>query len=385
MKNWNSVVFSACAVALLSTHAHADIPATDASRLEKMQKQIDTLQDSLDGLRLEGEKEEPIRSFSAKNFHLGGWINESLESIQASGSDRYGVNESEVSLLASVDVDAHTRVFLDLQFDRALELENSNTAERRYGAYEDSVAIEIAQISHDFSDRFGIRAGQLIAPFGIINVEHFDPVLLQHQLPQFLRDQPDEPFGMFDDIVQGIDTYGNFNIPGGHRFNWEAYAASLQSDTNKLGGGGRQAWTFPGHVTIGSSQQAGNREGHPFLTLGQDVKIGDKKFVLKAESAQTLITGSNLYTWYVQPAYSLTDKWIVFYQADYFSNALNRTEGVLDPIKQYEHTLGVNFLPIKNIRMRAEVADHHYVGDTRRYLEKSRDFISLQTSITVSF
>ena len=58
---------------------------------------------------------------------------------------------------------------------------------------------------------------------------------------------------------------------------------------------------------------------------------------------------------------------------------------VSDPVLQYEHTVGLNFLPAPSIRIRGETTAHRYVGDAPNIDGENRDYLSLQTSFTVSF
>jgi len=352
----------------------------------QIQKRLDALESELTDLKIENQKTEPVRTFTAKNFRFGGFGETVFTSLIGHGPNRNSVNETEGSLFISADITDKTRFFSETEFEHNSALIDGNTPGRHFGTEGDNVGLEIAEVTHDFSNAFSLKVGRMITPFGIINVEHFEPSLIQHDKPQFLREVSDTEITMFDLQVRGLDAIGRFSPFTDHHIKLESYAGTVRTDPNKIAGGGRQSWSFPNdRVTLGFSQQAGTRDERTFVTLGEDLKISYKKFTLKSEAAQTSFTGHSITAFYVQPLYFLTPRWGVFGQVDYLDNVLNKTDDIIDPIKKYEYTTGVNFLPISNVRLRGEVTVHDYQGNTGTFAGVSRDYVSVQTSVVVSW
>lgn len=70
-------------------------------------------------------------------------------------------------------------------------------------------------------------------------------------------------------------------------------------------------------------------------------------------------SGGNRTGYYTQPAYRLSDQWIVFYRYDFLNDGslqivpASGGPRLQTPGNSTEHAFGVNFLPVPNVRLRA--------------------------------
>lgn len=368
-----------------------------AGELEDLNKRVEALEETQQAT-LQAEQQAVI-PFTAKRIHLGGFSTASFNShFGKDTSKEYAFELVHMDLLISADVTEKLQFFSDIHFGFENHFENSNAAWRRYGEQEINAELQMVWMKYHFQDYFVVQFGRMIAPFGILNIEHFEPLFLKRQKPQFLRHlEGGSNFILFDDHANGLVFSGTFSA-GEHTLGYYSYVGTVKSDTRQVGGGGRLFWSLPKElIRIGVSNQTAQRGGQTYSALGGDLEIKWHRFRLIGEFVRGIIQGAaGQTTFYAQPSYKFFDgKFVVFGQVDYLDDTLGTrtvdhdqdetTAAIADPIKKWEYTAGVNYLPWPFLRTRLEGVLHDYRGSTATLGGLNRDYYSAEFSATVSF
>jgi len=99
--------------------------------------------------------------------------------------------------------------------------------------------------------------------------------------------------------------------------------------------------------------------------------------------------GGNRVGFYTQPAYRVTDQWIVFYRYDFLNDGKLQVvpagggPRLHTPGNSTEHVLGLNYLPVPNVRIRATATWKEF--SSGRLGAPSADAQIFQLSGTFSF
>lgn len=222
----------------------------------------------------------------------------------------------------------------------------------------------IAWVNYKHSDALNLKLGRMITPHGIINQEHFPATLLDQEQPLFLR-----PFGgqtIFPNFTTGLQAHGQF-FNGDDTLAYNLYSAAAQGAPEELIHGGRLAYTFGDWgTTIGVNAATGSRSEAAgtgdYDLFGADLLIDKGSILWKNEIFATNEENApGRLGFYTQPAYEINDQWTAFYRYDFLDDGANGTAAVPDNLGNVtEHMLGVNFLPIPNVRTRLTATRREY-------------------------
>lgn len=334
-----------------------------------------------------------VSAFHSEKIKFGGFIDALFNGRFGYSTPTEGAFDSEVVLQVAADVTEKLRAVTATFVDFRTNFINQHSPFRTNNGVSVVVEPKILFGEYRFKDWLILKAGRFTAPFGIINQEFFSPQLLKHDLPQIVRG-----FTVFDTLPSGVQLYGTYPIKDS-KIGYNAYAASLSSNTTDVGGGGRLFYSLPNDlITVGVSSQSGERGSQLFSALGSDLKLNWRNFVLRSEYLWSFIDSSNDQNgFYVQPALKfLKDKLILFGQVDYLNDTLGifqlsdhdrnpLTPSIADPFKKFEYSLGLNYLPWPFLRNRLEFTWNNYIGSRRRLSGSNRDYFGIQASSTLSF
>jgi hypothetical protein len=355
---------------------------------------LEALEEELLELQLKQSEKAPVTAFDAIRLDFGGFITQTFTSTFNGGSpSKASFDQTNLEFLIGADVTERDSVFVAVGFLRQSDLLSENTGtdvrDRVFAKNANRVPGIIMWGKHRFSDLLDVTYGRFIDPWGIINIEHFPPVLLNLNQPQFLRNvNPGNLFGsntFVPNFLNGVQAHGA-KFFGNNQLQYYGYTSNFNGEgSSDFISGGRLSWTFPDNIaTLGTSYQNGVRDESTrdhYDAFGVDLLVNYKNFLLKSEYIQESISGaSDRESWYIQPSYR-HNKFIFFYRYDYIDLD---TDIESDSTEQTEHVFGLNYVYTPTIRLRAEyvVNDFELEKDS---LGQERDYDNIQASITISF
>lgn len=367
--------------------SRAQTPAVDNdvnSRLDELEEQMFDLDERTGSRAI-------IHAFDAISLDIGGFLTQQFTYAIGEDSDEASFNATQFELLIKADLTDEISVFTALGFLRESDLILADAANPTFAASAMRNPAIIAWGNFQRSDALEIQLGRFVTPHGIINIEHFPGVLLELNQPQFLR-----PFSgqtIFSNFMQGGQIHGRFFLgeDGSDVLQYNAYVGLHPSDSEDFLAGFRVAYTWDElGVTLGGNYGHGRRKGaastvgnlsivgprslttNDYDFVGVDLLYDKGKLLWKNELFFSSESGQqDRLGFYTQPAWRLNDKWIAFYRFDYFDPG----QGIHDSV---EHIIGVNFLPIPIVRLRASYI-FKQLGDPEE------DLSVFQFSMTLSF
>ncbi len=342
----------------------------------------------------------PILPMDATRIRMGGFLTSTYSVLFNDKETETSFNSNRFEILLSADLNEKLDFFTAFGIISESELLNENTNQRTYSEKADGtknrankVPLIISRGNWKFSEQLNIKFGRFVAPFGIINIEHFPPGLFLETAPIALRPIPGG--NLWAHFLNGVDVYGKKEFGSqtiGYHLNYSTFSflgpANPVTGGNAPGGdstedifGGRLWWqTFSGIATLGASWQNGLKlAGNKTYGLDLDISWGNlrikNEFTQSKQGYSGNRTTTNIYMF--QPSYAVTDKVRVVYRYDY-----------LDPQgsdnNRDEHILGVNWLPTPLLRLRMEYSLINFENrlDTNG---ENPDYTRLTTSAVLSF
>jgi len=319
-----------------------------------------------------------VRAFDGLSLDIGGFITQSFTAAFGEDSSEASFNQTLFELLIAAQVNEDIDFFTALGFLREADLDVATDPRNpTFMDFANRTPQIISWANYRVSDQFEIRAGRFVTPHGIINIEHFPPVLLEINQPQFLR--PFSGATLFPNFLIGVQAHGKFFVGEGgkDKLSYSAYAGMFAADPDGLITGGRVDYTFGNTgLTVGANYSFGHREadGTPpppgslsivgneslvtndYHLIGADLLYDKGRILWKNEVFFTYEKDQdNRFAFYTQPAFRITNdgKWIAFYRFDY-----------LDPGQELgdslEHVVGLNFRARARVRVRAAAFFKHF-------------------------
>lgn len=347
------------------------------ARLEEVENAVFELDDRVGSRAV-------VSAFDAQKLTIGGFLHSAYTHLDHDDGSATAFNRHAFELLMRADFNDDWSAFVALAYLREAGPSFNNgtgaAVDFRYPAQPGGTVTPqvIAWSNYQHSDAFQVKFGRMITPHGIINIEHFPATLLDTEQPQFLR-----PFGgdtMFSNFTTGIQFHGRFALGGDNAIQYNTYVSAKQGATENPIYGARLAYSHGNSgVTVGVNGATGERtEGveSEFTLWGADLKIDKGPILWKSEVFSTSEdVNDDRFAWYTQPAWRINDQWIAFYRYDFLDNGANTGDMI-------EQMLGVNFLPLQNIRLRATTTFKEFDGTSTI---ASKDARIHQLSATLSF
>ena len=359
----------------------------DSAREEEIAELRNKLAEVQDDRRVESS----VSTMLGEHLSIGGFLTQTLTYANGDDGSELSPNQTLLELLFRAEITDRVHLFAATGFLREADLDYSNPAKPTFRKFANRVPLILGWMNYRHADLLQLTVGRFVTPHGIINREHFPPLLLDINQPQFLR--PFSGSTIFPNFLNGGMLHG-FAETGGlgfDSFEYSVYAGVFNQAADRGVEGLRVAptWDDPG-LTVGFNYAHGSRDagGGPlgnasvvpaestvkndYDLAGIDVLIDKGPILWKTEFYYSFEGGENdRWTVYTQPAWRITDRWIAFYRYDY----LDPGQGV-DSVE--EHLLGLNFLPVPAMRIRGTFGH-------KNFHNTSHDVFFSQLSATFSF
>lgn len=356
----------------------------------ELEERLTVLEDQLFEIDDKVGSQTLVNAFDAVNFDIGGFFNSAYTFVDSENGSAAGFNRQIFELLIRADLDENWSAFFAGGFLREANVVFDDTGNEPDFAFPSIAGGTvnpqiIGWFNYKHNDAFNIRVGRLITPHGIINIEHFPATLLDTEQPQFLRPFPEQT--IFPNFTTGVQFHGKFFF-GSDNLEYYAYAASPQSSIEEPIYGGRLAYTFGDYgVTVGVNGAIGSRAEDStteYTLFGADLLVDKGPVLWKTEVFMTDEDDEpGRFAFYTQPAYRINDQWIAFYRYDFLDDGSNTTAVIPNAAGDTtEHVLGVNYLPLPNVRTRL-IYTHREFGESGSFAETDADIF--QISATYSF
>ena len=360
-----------------------------AERVAELSTRLDVQEDLLQDLDQKVGSRELVRAFDATQFDFGGFLHSTFTHIDGENGSATSFDRLTFELLFKVQFSERFSAFFAQAFIRESNTRFTDTFQRTSPGFAFSgsggvkTPLVIAWANYRQSDAFNIQIGRYITPFGIINIEHFPAILLDPEQPQFLR-----PFSgdtIFPNFMTGAQIHGQKFFQD-DSFQYHIYTGVFTGSTpEQFYTGMRGAYTFALlGSTVGINLGTGKRSlttttpdtrmpsnNSTFYMYGTDLLIDKGPILWKSElffTNEDSGSGGNRIAYYTQPAYRLNDQWIAFYRYDFLNDgSLQITPAgggprLQTPGNSTEHVVGVNFLPVPNVRLRASYTHRQYAS-----------------------
>lgn len=373
---------------LLGFLSSATIAAPDDSRLDDIEDAIERIEERIGSRAV-------VQGWEAMELTIGGFLHSAITSVNTDVGTASSFNRQIFELLVRAKLDDDWSAFIAQAFIRESDIIYRGLQARTDPSFTTVIKTPtvIAWANYSSSAALNFQFGRFITPHGIINVEHFPAILLDTEQPQFLR-----PFGgqtLFPNFVTGVQAHGRvfFGAEGESALQYNLYSASFAGADEVIIFGGRAGLSLGNSgVTIGLNASSGARmEGETYNPVamsittnpksdytmtGIDLLIDKGALLWKNEIYNTSEDlGGDKKAYYSQPAFRINPKWIVFYRYDFLDNGA----GTGDTI---ENMLGINHMPIPNIRLRATITDKKFEAGLTT---QEADAMIYQLSATLSF
>lgn len=353
-------------------------PAAGSSSAD-LEERLAEIEDVVYDLDEKVGSETIANAFDASNLDIGGFINTAYTYVDGESGSAGAFNRQNFELLIRADLSDDWSAFFaggflregNVSFDDDRDGILNEAGERNNpdfaiasGVPGGTVTPEIiAWANYKHNDALNIQLGRQITPHGIINIEHFPATLLDQEQPLFLR-----PFGgqtIFPNFNTGVQAHGSF-FQGDNTLSYNAYAGAAQSAIEETIYGGRLEYDFGKQgVTVGLNAAQGARSetvDSDYTLVGADLLIDKGPILWKNEIFATDEDDApGRLGFYTQPAYRFNDKWIGFYRYDFLDDGANGTTAVPDNAGNVsEHMVGLNYLPVPNVRTRLTATRRDY-------------------------
>lgn len=351
-----------------------------------------------------------VHAFDAMQLDFGGFLHSAFTHIHGDQGSASSFDRLTFEILLKAQLSRRFSAFFAQAFVRESNLRFTDTFQRTSPGFGFSgsggvkTPLVIAWANYMHRDSLNIQVGRYITPFGIINIEHFPAILLDTEQPQFLR-----PFSgdtIFPNFITGAQAHGKFFLDE-DILQYNLYTGVFTGSTpEQFYSGARVAYTHGTFgATLGLNVGTGKRSLTPtapdttrignnatFYMYGVDLLIDKGPILWKNElffTDEDNGAGGNRAGFYTQPAYRITEEWIVFYRYDFLNDGKIQVvpagggPRLHTPGNSTEHVVGLNYLPVPNVRLRA-IATWKEFSSGRLGAQKA-DAQIFQLSGTLSF
>ena len=366
--------------------------APDATQAEiaRLRERIDGLEAEVVDLADRAGTGSLVRAFDAIELNIGGFMTQTLSVVGGRDDVAVSPNQTLLEILVSARIHERVSFFTALGFLREADIDLSDPADPDFRPGAVRVPPIIAWTNYRHRDALQLRLGRIVTPAGLINIEHFPPVLLEINQPQFLRPFPGAT--LFPNFMNGGQLHGTLRSQQRpeEAFGYSVYAGVIDHAPEAIVAGARAEYAWLQHgVTLGANYLGGRRErgtgalgsfsivsarslqSNRYDMAGIDLLIERGSLLWKSEAFYSFEVGEDdRIGAYTQPAWRFDERWLVFYRFDF-----------LDPGQDLpsarEHVVGVNYVPIPLVRLRAAAF--------YKEIESSPDAVLGQLSVTFSF
>lgn len=321
---------------------------------------------------------------------LGGFLTQNLTFAHGNEDNELSPNQTQFEILVRADISERVHLFAATGFLREADLDLSSSEKPQFRNFQNRVPLILGWANYEHREALQLRVGRFITPHGIINREHFAPLLLDPKQPQFLR--PFSGSTVFPNFMNGLELHGNRAVGelDSLWLEYSAYFGVFNQSADRYVSGGRLAFEYGDWATFGLNYSHGSRDagsgplGHASLVpasstvennydlIGAELLVDHGKLLWKSEFYYTIENGEeDRLAYYTQPAWRFSDRWVAFYRYDFLEPGQNA-------LSSQEHVIGLNFLPVPEVRIRGIVT-------YKDILKTSRDVLLSELNVTFSF
>ncbi len=356
--------------------------------LESLIERIDELEDSVGDVTEKTGNRAIVQAYDGIKLDIGGFLHTAYTYVDGEDNSEGSFNRQNFELLLGAELTESWTAFVAAGYLRESDDPFVVSGDRRDPQFNTNNRnpLIIGWVNYAYNDQVNIRAGRIITPHGIINIEHFPATLLEPEQPQFLR-----PFGgntLFPNFSTGVQFHGK-KFTGKNILSYTSYAtnATGSDDANdELIVGGRVALgNSAGNWDIGLNYSDSYRQSTDSDNelVGIDLRLRYQSFEMKAEYYTTdEDSGGDREAYYIQPIWHASNKWSLFYRYDFLDAGDVLGEST-------ENVFGVNYLPNKNVRLRLTYTlkefDEGFTDSTLTTSLLDADADIIQVSGTFSF
>lgn len=256
---------------------------------------------------------------------------------------------------------------------------------REYGAPYAGSLVAHAYVEYRDTEALILQTGIGYVPFGTAFGQREPTLLKRRGGPQMLEAGDGDSVGIAFPLWMGLHAQGSFILDKG-RMGYDLYTFS-PTGSRKMGVGGRTWWSNSNNFTIGLSAQTSVLKNGSYYSYGTDANFKLEDFGLIVEYARNLTSGSPaIVSYYLEPYYQLSqDEWLIYAVADYIDQPNHTVGAVVDGYEKWLWGLGVNWLPMPNVRLRLAAFSHDYVKDSDSISGQYRDYCTLDFSGAIAF
>jgi hypothetical protein len=210
-------------------------PPLALAESEDISARLEALEEELLELQLKQSEKTPVTAFDSIRLDFGGFITQTFTTVfNGDSPSEASFDQTNLEILIGADVTEKDSFFAAIGFlnqsDLINEATGTNVLTRGFAPYATRVPGIIMWGKHDFNQLLDVTYGRMITPWGIINREHFPPVLLNLNQPQYLRNvQPGNLFGgrtFVPNFMNGVQAHGS-KFFGEHQAEYFVYVAQF--------------------------------------------------------------------------------------------------------------------------------------------------------------
>ncbi|AZZ35510.1 hypothetical protein CIK05_01400 [Bdellovibrio sp. qaytius] len=322
--------------------------------------------------------------FLGESISFGGYLETAVQHIYGPDTD---AQTSAYSNVLGLDVVAefsekiklHTQavVYNSMATPNPQNNPNINPPKRKFTTFSFSGLLSYGYVEIDTAEKSSVQIGMGAVPFGRA-LQNREPTLFLTRAGPQMANQNDTT------IISNI-WWSGIHLKGAF-YNLYTFTPIVSPDV--MGIGGRLFWSPSDSIVAGISAQSGVIREVSFYSHGLDFEFKKENWGFLTEYAYVENSGPVLNTesYYFEPYYKFYDNhWVFFVRADYLSFPTRKTGTVSDPTIKWQNTVGVNYLPLPNVRLRLSYSDHDYVADTDTISGQKRDYESFEFSAATAF
>ena len=373
--------------AFLSANAFGD-------RLDDLEKEIAEIRKIQEELNLHAVSTEgSMRTFLRDDLTFGGFYESAFLTLAGPDTD---LQSAATSNLLGINLAATftPRIRFTSQFYTGMSFPLVNhhndprgstvglPVERQFGSLTFGAIVAQGYLEFRNSDQLILQAGTGFAPYGVAPQRREPVLFIRRGGPQIIRESE-----LVNTLWSGVHLFGNFFFNTGI-WGYSLYSFTPLTFAKNPGLGGRVHWSSPqDSVRAGISSQYGRNAMGTYQNVGADfqAKVNDD-LMITTEFSRKLLNGEDPWSVYIEPSFPFLSQSVLFFAfGDYANSSLNQTVTLADPVEKWEYGVGINWLPVSLVRVRAAVAANQYIGRNARASGRMRDYVSLDLSFGVSF
>ncbi len=223
-----------------STQGKAQVQQQSAEKERKeLRERLDFLENEVLTMQEKVGSRSLLHAFDALELDIGGFATQSFAVLDSEKRQEGAFDLGQFELTIKAELDEQWSSFTLLEFRREAKIDESSIDDLRFKPIRNAADLELMYVSYRHDDLLEFRTGRMVTPHGIINVDHFHPVLLHVPYPMFMR-QGRAP-SLFERFYVGAELRGTLPLDslGEFRAGYVAYLGSVKAEPGRYAFGAR--------------------------------------------------------------------------------------------------------------------------------------------------